>query len=260
MTQMSVQQKYLPQSITEEFSEFKHQLQEKSMSDHINNFSTINQTKQAVLAKLGGYFDYPLYLEELRQTISEKDIIEREFKANALVVPEFSEKAFKRVPAYDFSTESIHSSKQGADHNQFFKKASNPGTKEGERPQYLLTLLNQQENEPKAMFNYEEFKQDYSRTIVSQLQPIVQKKIQEYQPKSTKPMGGGATAGSQPGRQTWNQKVVNDQVQKRQPPSSSNQAKAYGSKRQGADLSSPASSKKSGGSQNSSASNSAKKN
>lgn len=67
----------------------------------------MTQTKEAVLAKLGGYFDYALCQEELRQIIAEKDIIEREFKAQALVIPEFKDKAFGKVPHYDFSTNSI---------------------------------------------------------------------------------------------------------------------------------------------------------
>ena len=40
----------------------------------------MSTTKDAVLAKLGGYFDYPLYLEELRSIIAEKEVIDREFK------------------------------------------------------------------------------------------------------------------------------------------------------------------------------------
>lgn len=60
-----------------------------------------------MLARLGGYFDYALFQEELRQALSEKDIIEREFKAQALLAPEFKDKAFGKVPAYDFSTNSV---------------------------------------------------------------------------------------------------------------------------------------------------------
>ena len=81
MTMKNMQQRYLPQSITEEFNQFQNQLKEKTITDHIQGFSTMTQTKEAVMAKLGGYFDYPLYLEELRQIMSEKDIIEREFKS-----------------------------------------------------------------------------------------------------------------------------------------------------------------------------------
>ncbi len=45
----------------------------------------------------------------MRQITDEKDAIDREFKASALIAPEFKEKAFKKVPDYDFSTPSIFS-------------------------------------------------------------------------------------------------------------------------------------------------------
>jgi hypothetical protein len=34
----------------------------------------------------------------------ERDFIEREFRSNALNPPEFKDKAFKKIPDYDFST------------------------------------------------------------------------------------------------------------------------------------------------------------
>ena len=118
------------------------------MNELINNFSTVNQTKQAVLAKLGGYFDYPLYLEELRLILSEKDQIEREFRASALVAPEFSDKAFKKVPAYDFSSDSIFGrdpfSEKQEKGRDFFHRVTQPGAKEGERPQYLNEIIHSQ--------------------------------------------------------------------------------------------------------------------
>jgi hypothetical protein len=46
----------------------------------INSLPTIGQTRQAVHHKLGGAFDYSQFVEELRLIVSDKDMIEREFK------------------------------------------------------------------------------------------------------------------------------------------------------------------------------------
>jgi hypothetical protein len=101
-----------------------------------------------VLAKLGGYFDYPLCLEELRQIMSEKDIIEREFKSQALIPPEFKDKAFGRVPPYDFSSNSIFI-KDPIKEQEWREKQSI------EKPSYLQNIVL---TEPKYFLDYDEYK------------------------------------------------------------------------------------------------------
>lgn len=108
----------------------------------------MTQTKEAVLAKLGGYFDYPLCLEEMRQIMSEKEIIEREFKSQALLAPEFKDKAFGKVPPYDFSTNSIFI-KDPIKEQEWSEKQSN------QKPSYLDNIVL---NEPKYFLDYDNYK------------------------------------------------------------------------------------------------------
>jgi hypothetical protein len=48
--------------------------------DKINNLPTRTQTREAVLHRMGGPFDYGEFIEDLRVIVSEKDQLEREFK------------------------------------------------------------------------------------------------------------------------------------------------------------------------------------
>lgn len=87
-------------------------------------------------------------MEELRSIISEKDQIEREFKCQALIAPDFKDKAFGRVPAYDFSTNSIFTKDPFKEPEWLEKQLIN------EKPKDLMLIT----SEPKVLFNYEEYK------------------------------------------------------------------------------------------------------
>ncbi len=43
------------------------------MHQHLNTLIPISKTREAVIAKLGGPFDYSDFLEELRQIVAEKE-------------------------------------------------------------------------------------------------------------------------------------------------------------------------------------------
>jgi hypothetical protein len=64
--------------------------------------SGINKTREIVTQRLGGPFDYTQFSEDLRILMQEKEAIDRQFKAEALQVPEISKGA--RIPDYDFSS------------------------------------------------------------------------------------------------------------------------------------------------------------
>lgn len=107
-------------------------------------------TKDAVRARLGGEFDYPLFMEELRQILSEKEIIEREVKSGALIPPDFKDKAFGKVPPYDFSSNSIFI-KDPIKEQEYLRERVNY-----EKPKDLIGI----KTEPKVFFDYDEFKKE----------------------------------------------------------------------------------------------------
>lgn len=73
-------------------------------------------------------------------------MIDREFKAGALVPPEFKDKVFKKMPDYDFSTPSIFTKDPKDD--DFFK----------ERVSYQRPdSYSQIQTEPKYFLDYEAF-------------------------------------------------------------------------------------------------------
>lgn len=65
--------------MTEEFDQYKQQMQEKSLYDQINGpaSSGINHTREVVIARLGGPFDYTQFSEDLRNLLQEKEALER---------------------------------------------------------------------------------------------------------------------------------------------------------------------------------------
>lgn len=122
-----------------------------------------------MLAKLGGYFDYALFQEELRQVLSDKDALEREFKAQALTAPEFKDKAFGKVPPYDFSSNSIFLKDP-------FKEQEWRETVSFEKPREYAQIA----TEPKNFFDFD----DYARAMAKPAQPTMQKSVVEYHPPS----------------------------------------------------------------------------
>jgi hypothetical protein len=110
---------------------------------------SINRTREAVQTRLGGYFDYSLIVEELRLLSDEKEQIERDFRSQALIMPEFKDKVFKKLPDYDFSTPSIFS-KDPKDADFFKERVSY------ERPANMVQIA----TEPKYFLDYEAFQQE----------------------------------------------------------------------------------------------------
>ena len=152
--------RYLPQSLTDEVASFKQQLQEKTLTDAVTGPST----REAVQQRLGGYFDYNQFSEELRSVMAEKDQLEREFRAGALKLPEFKEKTFGKVADYDFSV-----------------FAKEPPFYVGERQSFKKPESYEQiGTEPKYYLDYEVFKQEQvtqkKKSVLEEPQPVMSSK------------------------------------------------------------------------------------
>ena len=100
-------QRYLPQSLTDEFDSFKVQMQEANLQERVNQvgqaFSGVNHTREVVMQRLGGAFDYTSFQEDLRLILVEKDALDRQFRLEALPIPE-PVPTRGRLPDYDFSS------------------------------------------------------------------------------------------------------------------------------------------------------------
>ena len=64
--------------------------------------SGVNRTRQVIIEKLGGPFDYTQFQEDLRGIMVEKEILDRQFKSEMLNPPEFQKG--QKLPDYDFSS------------------------------------------------------------------------------------------------------------------------------------------------------------
>ena len=76
MAQAKISQRHLPQSLTGELEQHKENMQQQtiidSMPSHLN-------TRNKLMERLGGEFDYVGFDDELRDIMDEKDKILREF-------------------------------------------------------------------------------------------------------------------------------------------------------------------------------------
>ena len=131
------QQRYLPQSLTEEFDQYKVQLQEKSLTDMVNSIplTGINKTREIVTQRLGGAFDYTQFSEDLRSLIVDKEAIERQFRSEALQTPEISKGP--KVPDYDFSSSIFTKDLFGGAHSQKGPSGHFEERMSTQRPAYL---------------------------------------------------------------------------------------------------------------------------
>ncbi len=115
-------------------------MQEKTLLDQINiPTNGINHTREVVVARLGGPFDYTQFSEDLRNLMQDKEALERQFKLEALQPPDFGNKG-PRVPDYDFSssifTKDLFSGGQtGARQNPYEEKMTTV------RPAYLDQIV-----------------------------------------------------------------------------------------------------------------------
>ena len=113
---------------------------------------TLSQTREAVYQRLGGQFDYNQCCEDLRQIMSDKEHFERQFRADALKVPEFKDQAFGKVN-YDFSSSVFSKEPFSIDAKPYEEKVS------FKKP----ALFNEIATEPKYFLDYEQFKMDGER-------------------------------------------------------------------------------------------------
>ncbi|TNV86295.1 hypothetical protein FGO68_gene5988 [Halteria grandinella] len=196
MTMKTQQQRHLPASITEEYDTLYDQVQKKSGITH---------TREVVMERLGGYFDYAQFGEELRQIMVQKEALDREFRSGALEVPEYQKG--QKIPDYDFSssifTKDLFSPSQP-------QTAVIPEKMSNQRPAYLDTI----QTEPVYKVDLEAFRSEgisQQKTIVDDIQPPVQRVVMP-QPVSAQPK---AAAG--PSRPSVTQKPVNDKIAQRSP-------------------------------------------
>ena len=73
-----------------------------------------NQLRDAITERLGGPFDYSLYQEDLKDIVSEIDLIKREFRNQALLQPEFKDSTLHKVPEFDFTLPEVSPDSQFA--------------------------------------------------------------------------------------------------------------------------------------------------
>lgn len=73
-----------------------------------------NQLRDAITERLGGPFDYSLYQEDLKDIVSEIDLIKREFRNQALLQPEFKDSTLHKVPEFDFTLPGVSPDSQFA--------------------------------------------------------------------------------------------------------------------------------------------------
>lgn len=104
MTIEQQQRKYLPKTITEELAEAK--LNAKANPQVTEVLTEFDKTKNAVIEKLGGEFDYGDFESSLKDILSEKDAILQDFRNTKLDIPP---PAPKRTEKYNFASKPLQS-------------------------------------------------------------------------------------------------------------------------------------------------------
>ncbi len=85
--QEKVASQHLPMSITEEINQVKQKLATNEINVKLAQSSTI-KTKEAIQLKLGGEFDYTGFQDDLLDFKASREHLERQFRIDALKVPE----------------------------------------------------------------------------------------------------------------------------------------------------------------------------
>lgn len=94
------QKRQMPHSLTSELDN-----QAQNLKDEIAKVPSFNKTRDLVIERLGGPFDYYQFQEDIRLIKVEKDQLARKFKNQALERPVLSVEDFGGKAAfYDFST------------------------------------------------------------------------------------------------------------------------------------------------------------
>ena len=118
----------MPKSITEEVENAENQLTQGIESGFV-------KTRQLVIERLGGPFDYTQYDEDLRQLRVEREQLKRQFKQDRLLPPDFGENDFKGKAFYDFSVSPMPDSFE-----QKLKRGYEGTTVSYEKPAYVDEL------------------------------------------------------------------------------------------------------------------------
>lgn len=89
----------MPASLTQEMESARNQLEQA-----VDAAPSFNKTRELILERLGGAYDYNQYAEDLRQIKTVRDHLRRTFKSQQLLPPELNKSDFGGKKAfYDFS-------------------------------------------------------------------------------------------------------------------------------------------------------------
>jgi hypothetical protein len=130
--------------------------------------SGIAHTREVVMQRLGGYFDYAQFNEDLRQIMVEKEVLDRTFKREALEIPELPKNYV--AAKYDFSSSIF--SKDPFQSQQQTSYAPLPEKMSTMRPAYLDDIR----TEPTYKVDMEAFRNESTfgpqKSIVEDIHPI----------------------------------------------------------------------------------------
>lgn len=81
---------------------------EKTLNNELQQAPAYNRTRDLIIERLGGPFDYSQFTEDIRVLKVERDQLKRKFKTEQLWAPELNSEDFGGKKAYyDFSTRPI---------------------------------------------------------------------------------------------------------------------------------------------------------
>lgn len=124
--------RHLPGSLTSEIEAAQERL-----GNGVNSIPSYNQTRELVLQRLGGPFDYAQFAEEIRRCKVEREQLTREFKRSSIKKPELGIQDFDGKKAfYDFSTRPLIE-------REFNPTEDNQTTVSYEKPKYLADMVSE---------------------------------------------------------------------------------------------------------------------
>ena len=156
----------LPNSLTQDHD--KVQAQKETLQGQVDKLSGFDKTREVILQKLGGPFDYGVFMEEVRQMKTEREQMKRLFKTQQLFPPDLSNSDFGGKKAfYDFSSRPLTMGEGPAE-----AATSMEATRvTNEKPDHLKNLV----TEPPKFFINEEFHAPVSQPKPqAQTQPVQQ--------------------------------------------------------------------------------------
>lgn len=91
--QNEAKKRHLPASLTSELEDHYRQ-GEQDLSEEINSIPSFSQTRELVLQRLGGPFEYSQFTENIRKLKVEREQLKRQFKLEQLWQPELGTEDF----------------------------------------------------------------------------------------------------------------------------------------------------------------------